>query len=91
MDALDFLSTAREGHTALASFTPEGLDRLRDAGRLIARLRSRGGLDLPDLVAFVLQELQLDIEVSANDYRPLGASTFEAFFDACLLYTSRCV
>lgn len=82
VDALDFLSTAREGHTALASFTPEGLDRLRDAGRLIARLRSRGGLDLPDLVALVLQELQLDIEVSANDYRPLGASTFEAFFDA---------
>ena len=82
VDALDFLAAAKEGHTALESFSPEGLERLRDAGRLMARLRSRGGLDLPDLVAFVLQELQLDIEVAANDYRPLGASTFEAFFDA---------
>ncbi|MFM9877355.1 MAG: UvrD-helicase domain-containing protein [Rhodoglobus sp.] len=82
VDALDFLSSAREGHTALASFSPESLERLREAGKLIARLRSRGGLDLPDLVAFALQELQLDIEVAANDHRALGPSTFEAFFDA---------
>lgn len=82
VDALDFLATAQADHGALASFSPEGLERLRDAGAVIARLRSRGGLDLPDLVAFVMQELRLDIEVAANDYRPLGSSTFEAFFDA---------
>lgn len=82
VDALDFLATAKADHGALASFSPEGLERLRDAGAVIARLRSRGGLDLPDLVAFVMQELRLDIEVAANDYRPLGSSTFEAFFDA---------
>ena len=59
-----------------------GHERLDDDGSRVGRQLHGGwaivlvGLDLPDLVAFVLQELQLDIEVSANDYRPLGASTF---------------
>lgn len=82
VDALDFIVTAKPDHGALTTFSALGLERLRDAGSLIARLRSRGGLDLPDLVAYVMQELRLDIEVAANDYRPLGPSTFEAFFDA---------
>jgi DNA helicase-2/ATP-dependent DNA helicase PcrA len=82
VDALDFLGTAREGHAALSAFSELGLPRLRDAARLLARLRSRAGLDLPDFVAVVLQELQLDIEVAANDYRALGTATIEAFYDA---------
>ena len=82
VDALDFLQTARPGHGALEAFSELGLERLRDAGRTIARLRSRAGLDLPDFVAFVLQELQLDIEVAANDFRALGNATIDAFFDA---------
>ena len=82
VDALDFLSTARPGHTAIDAFTETGLERLRDAGRTFARLRSRAGLDLPDFVAFVLQELRLDIEVLANDYRAIGTATIDAFFDA---------
>ena len=82
VDALDFVQTARPGHGALEAFSELGLDRLRDAGRTIARLRSRAGLDLPDFVAFVLQELQLDIEVAANDFRALGNATIDAFFDA---------
>jgi DNA helicase-2/ATP-dependent DNA helicase PcrA len=82
VDALDFLGGTKPGHTALSDFSEVGLERLRDAAHTIAKLRSRAGLDLPDFVAFVLQELQLDIEVVANDYRALGTATIEAFFDA---------
>lgn len=82
VDALDFIGSAREGHGFLEGFSETGLGRLRHAARLFARLRSRVGLDLPDFVAFVLQELQLDIEVAANDYRTLGTATIEAFYDA---------
>ncbi|MFC5501034.1 ATP-dependent helicase [Lysinimonas soli] len=82
VDALDFLATAREGHTALAHFSELGLARLRDAGQVIARLRSRASLSLPDLVSLVEQELRLDIEVVANEDRPLGGAPMEALFDA---------
>jgi DNA helicase-2/ATP-dependent DNA helicase PcrA len=82
VDALDFLATAREGHTALANFSEVGLERLREAGATFARLRSRLGLDLLDFVTFVQQELLLDIEVAANETRTGGIATMEAFFDA---------
>jgi len=82
VDAIDFLATARPGHSQLESFSEVGLERLREAGALFARLRSRGGLDLLDFVTLVEQELQLDIEVVANDFRPLGGANREAFFDA---------
>jgi DNA helicase-2/ATP-dependent DNA helicase PcrA len=82
VDALDFLAHAPEGHSALRRFSEAGLPRLREAGRVIARLRARTGLALPDLVTLVEQELQLDIEVVANEYRPLGGAPMEALFDA---------
>ncbi len=82
VDALDFLATAREGHTALSNFSEVGLERLREAGTTFARLRSRLGLDLLDFVTFVQQELLLDIEVAANETRTGGTATMEAFFDA---------
>jgi DNA helicase-2/ATP-dependent DNA helicase PcrA len=82
VDALDFLAHAREGHTALAHFSELGRERLRDAGLVVARLRSRAALALPDLVSLVEQELRLDIEVVANEGRPLGGAPMEALFDA---------
>ena len=82
VDALDFLAHAREGHSALAHFSEVGLARLRDAGGVIARLRARASLSLPDLVSLVEQELRLDIEVVANEDRPLGGAPMEALFDA---------
>ncbi len=82
VDALDFLATAREGHSALAHFSELGLQRLRDAGHVVARLRARASLALPDLVSLVEQELRLDIEVVANEDRPLGGAPMEALFDA---------
>ncbi|MDQ1556800.1 MAG: ATP-dependent helicase UvrD/PcrA [Actinomycetota bacterium] len=86
VDALDFIATAKPDHGMLAAFSDVGAQRLREAGRLFATLRSRTSLDLRDFVAFVLQELQLDIEVAANEYRPLGSATIEAFFDALTGY-----
>ena len=82
VDALDFVATAKPGHVALENFSEVGLERLRDAGALLARLRSRSSLELLDFVTFVEQELLLDIEVAANEARPLGGATMEAFFDA---------
>jgi DNA helicase-2/ATP-dependent DNA helicase PcrA len=82
VDALDFIGTAKPEHGALQSFSATGLERMREAARTISRLRSRSGLELPDFVAFVIQELQLDIEVLANSYRSLGTATVDAFYDA---------
>lgn len=86
VDALDFVATARAGHTQLADFSPVGVLRLRDAGATLARLRARIGLDLLDFVTFVQQDLMLDIEVAANETRTAGAANMEAFFDALSSY-----
>jgi DNA helicase-2/ATP-dependent DNA helicase PcrA len=82
VDALDFVATARPGHSFLADFSEVGVDRLRRAGQFFARLRTRLGLDLRDFVIVVLQDLQLDIEVIANDFRVLGSAPVDAFLDA---------
>ena len=82
IDALDFVATARPGHSELAHFSEVGLERLREAGQVFARIRSRSGLDLLDFVTIVEQELQLDIEVLANEFRESGGANREAFFDA---------
>jgi DNA helicase-2/ATP-dependent DNA helicase PcrA len=82
VEALDFIAHARPGHGALAQFSEPGLERLRDAGALFARLRARANLELADFVTLVEQELMLDIEVAANDRLALGNANLEAFFDA---------
>jgi DNA helicase-2/ATP-dependent DNA helicase PcrA len=86
VDALDFLSNAAPGHSALTAFSEVGLARLRQAAHTFASVRSRAGLALPDFVATVVQELRLDIEVAANESRTLGSATFEAFYDALDAY-----
>jgi len=86
IDALDFVATARPGHSELARFSEVGLERLREAGQVFARIRARSGLDLLDFVTFVEQELQLDIEVLANEFRQGGVANREAFFDALTGY-----
>lgn len=85
VDALDFVAHARDGHSQLRAFSPAGLERMRQAGGLFARLRARAGLDLIDFVTLVEQELLLDIEVTANESRPGGRAAranMDAFFDA---------
>ena len=82
VDALDFVATAADGHSALDGFSAAGLDRVRAAGRMFASFRERAGLDLLDFVTFVEQELQLDIEVAANETRGAGRAAMDAFSDA---------
>ncbi|GAA1730263.1 ATP-dependent DNA helicase [Microcella frigidaquae] len=82
VDALDFVGTAPDEHGQLRGLTPVGLERLRDAARLFAALRSRTALDLPDLVVAVEHDLLLDIEVAANPARALGDAPREAFHEA---------
>jgi DNA helicase-2/ATP-dependent DNA helicase PcrA len=85
VDALDFIGTAKEGHSLFnlrPLFSEVGLERMRDAAQTLARLRSRAALDLLDFVTVVEQELLLDIEVAANESRVLGPANIEAFFDA---------
>lgn len=82
VDALDFVASAPDGHSQLQALTAAGLDRLRDAGRLFATLRTRTALDLPDLVVAVEHDLMLDIEVAANPARTLGEAPREAFHEA---------
>ncbi len=82
IDALDFVATASDGHSQLAALSPAGLERLQDAGRLFATLRTRTALDLPDLVVAVEHDLMLDIEVAANPARALGEAPREAFHEA---------
>ncbi|MER3389439.1 MAG: ATP-dependent DNA helicase [Microcella sp.] len=82
VDALDFVATAREDHGQLRRFSEAGRARLREAGRVLAALRGRSSLALPDLVVAVEHELQLDIEVAANPHRVLGDAPRTAFLDA---------
>ncbi len=82
VDALDFVAAASDGHSQLTALSPAGLERLQDAGRLFATLRTRTALDLPDLVLTVEHELMLDIEVAANPSRTMGEAPREAFFEA---------
>jgi DNA helicase-2/ATP-dependent DNA helicase PcrA len=86
VDALDFFATVPAGHSQLADFSETGVERLREAGRTFAWLRSRTALDLLDFVTLVEQELRLDIEVVANEQLPLGGANKEAFFDALAGY-----
>lgn len=82
VDALDFVAHAKAGHGMLETFSEPGLERLRDAGLVFARLRARASLDLLDFVMLVEQEFRLDIETIANETRSEGAASMEAFFDA---------
>ncbi|HEY8319903.1 MAG TPA: ATP-dependent DNA helicase [Amnibacterium sp.] len=84
VDALDFLAHHR-GHGMEAAFSPEGLQRLRRAGRTFADLRTRSGGDLGDFVHLVIEALDIDIEVLANEGRP-GLSSLHAFDEALAGY-----
>ncbi|GAB3616660.1 ATP-dependent DNA helicase [Okibacterium endophyticum] len=81
VDALDFLQTAPETHGALADFSEQGLVRMREAARALTAMRRRPGLDLHDLVNLVVQDLQLDIEIAANEHSVLGQPSLDAFAD----------
>lgn len=86
VDALDFLQTAPASHSALREFSAEGIRRMRLVSRQLNGLRRRSGLDLYDLVNLVVQELQLDIEVAANEQNPLGQASLDSFSEQIASY-----
>ena len=69
VDALDFLG-APEGHGMDAAFSPEGLARLRRAGLPSPSCAPAPGGELGDFVHLVIEALDIDIEVDANEGRP---------------------
>jgi DNA helicase-2/ATP-dependent DNA helicase PcrA len=82
IDALDFITTATDAtHRAFASLSAIGFERLQHAGRVIARLRRYAGMNLRDLVRLVMSEMNLDVELAANDRLTAGESSVETFLD----------
>ncbi len=79
VDALDFVTTAPDDHTALAGISPAGRERMRALGGQLAALRARAGGDLVDFVTLVVQEMRLDIEVAAHEQG--GTAFLDAFVD----------
>ncbi|MCY7411598.1 MAG: ATP-dependent helicase, partial [Salinibacterium sp.] len=88
VDALDFVGEAPLVHSQLASFSEDGLARLRVAAAQLAYLRSRAGLPLSELVRLVIQELLLDIEVVANETSGLGMANLYAFQDELVAFVA---
>jgi len=82
VDALDFVASAPESHGQLAAFSDDGRQRLRQAGRQLAWLRSRAGLGLLDFVRLIEQETLLDLELVANESHGRALANLYAFHDA---------
>lgn len=82
IDALDFITTSTDPtHRAFASLSATGFERLQHAGRVIARLRRYAGMNLRDLVRLVMSEMNLDVELAANDRLTAGEASVETFLD----------
>lgn len=79
VDALDFLSVAKEDHGMLTNFSEAGLARMRELGAQLSRLRRRAGHDLRELITIVAQELLLDIEAVANESVVSAVASLDAF------------
>ncbi|MCO5293576.1 MAG: ATP-dependent helicase [Homoserinimonas sp.] len=82
VEALDFISRSRPDSPMLEGFSELGLERLRSAGELFSKLRSRSTMNLLDFTSIVVRELNLDIEVTANDDREPHSSGLTGFFEA---------
>lgn len=82
VDALDFVASAPDSHGQLAGFSADGRERLRQAGRQLAWLRSRANLPLLDFVRLIEQEIQLDLELVANEGHGRALANLYAFHDA---------
>lgn len=84
VDALDFITRQTDGHGWLASITPEGRARLREAGAVFAGLRRSIGAPIPELIRLIEAELRLDIELAANESRGparIASAQLRAFTD----------
>lgn len=92
IDALDQVASIQDpGHAALAGISESGIERLRDAGRMLASLRQRVGGDIGDLIGAVVRALRLDIELEANESRSgdggaAALANLDAFTELALNY-----
>lgn len=70
VDALDELCTMKDlQHRSLEHISPEGRERLREAGLMLRRLRQRISDGIPSLIRDIELELRLDIELEAAEHR----------------------
>jgi len=67
VDALDRLTEDKE--LVSHGISESGLERMKEAAKLFALMRTRIGLPLPELVRAIVAELWLDIELMANPAR----------------------
>ncbi|MCW2287474.1 DNA helicase-2/ATP-dependent DNA helicase PcrA [Leucobacter luti] len=83
LDALDQIAHMRElDHRALRSISVAGRERLSEAGRMLASLRTLVGGDIGELIGATVQALRLDIELDANEQREhAGTSAAHANLD----------
>ncbi|MFB3979169.1 ATP-dependent DNA helicase [Microbacterium sp. ACRRU] len=84
VDALDFVARQTDGHGWLADITPEGRERLREAGAVFSGLRRNIGAPIPELIRLIESELRLDVELAANEARGparVASAQLRAFVD----------
>jgi DNA helicase-2/ATP-dependent DNA helicase PcrA len=67
IDALDRFNSGKE--LVDHDLSEAGLERLQEAAKLFANMRTRIGLPLPELVRAIVAELNIDIELMANPTR----------------------
>ncbi len=86
LEALDVICAVGDDHRITRDISPLGVERLRDAGAVLARLRSRTAAPLGELVRQIELELRLDIELVANESRHQNGgkrarANLDAFYD----------
>jgi len=84
LDTLDELAAMTDlTHSALRGITPEGRQRLREAGSMLRSLRRELGGDVLGLLRSITHELRLDIELDAAEHTGYnGAAVARANVDA---------
>lgn len=84
IDALDQLTRMKPGrHRAFAGVSDRGLERLREAGEMLAELRFGVGGSIAELISETVYALRLDIELDANEAREsAGTSDAHANIDS---------
>ena len=84
VDALDQLSRSKTvNRIAFEHVSDLGIERMRDAGRMLAELRLGVGGSITELIGEVVLALRLDVELDANEARETaGTSAAHANIDA---------
>lgn len=88
IDALDFIATVPTKYEVFDNISEEGLNRLREAGAFVNRLRQYAAFDLRDLVTYVYEEMLLDIETAANPHSSGARGAFDAFLEPLATFAS---